>query len=357
MRADARMLRGQTLVVRAHHRVHRGGALDEVILLVDVQRRQRRGERHRVARVGEAAVEHHRIELLGDVPAHGDGAQRQVRGGQALGHGHQVGDGVPVLDREPPAGAPETRHHLVGDHQDAVAIAELANALDVAVRRNEDAVGADDGLEEDRRDRVRSLVHDHVLETAEALLDRPRLALAPAMRVGIPDHADQPRLRRPAARIAGERHRTHGRPVIRAVASEDLVAAGVLASDLDRVLDRLGAAEREEDLVEIAGQQPGQLLAETRSNLGDERRLDELQPGGLLDDGVDDPLVAVTDVHRHQLAVEIENARCLPACTARRPRHDRRRSGSTAPCTDHEKNVCSFDNRAISSLVIRLCAT
>jgi hypothetical protein len=42
--------------------------------------------------------------------------------------------------------------------------------------------------------------------------------------------------------------------VICAVPRQDLVAAGVLASDLDRVLDGLGAAEREEDLVEIAGQ-------------------------------------------------------------------------------------------------------
>ena len=56
------------------------------------------------------------------------------------------------------------------------------------------------------------------------------------------------------------------------------------------------------------GRSAGQLLAEARSNLGDERGLDELQPGGLLDDGVDDPPVAVTDVHRHQLTVEVEDA-------------------------------------------------
>ena len=89
----------------------------------------------------------------------------------------------------------------------------------------------------------------------KALFDRPRLALTPAMRIGIPDNADQPGFRRPAAGIAGERHRTHRRPVIRPVPGEDLVSAGVLASDLDRVLDGLGAAEREEDLVEISGEQ------------------------------------------------------------------------------------------------------
>ena len=36
MRTDAGMLRCQTLVMCTHHRVHRGGVLDEVILLVHV---------------------------------------------------------------------------------------------------------------------------------------------------------------------------------------------------------------------------------------------------------------------------------------------------------------------------------
>ncbi len=94
-----------------------------------------------------------------------------------------------MLDREPPSRASEACHHLVGDHQDPVTIAELANALNVPVGRNQDAVGSHHGLEKYRGDRVRSLVHDHVLETAKALLDGPGFALAPAMRIGIPHHA------------------------------------------------------------------------------------------------------------------------------------------------------------------------
>ena len=54
----------------------------------------------------------------------------------------QVGHDVPVVDREPPAGAAEAGHHLVGDQQDAVAVADLAHALEVAVGRDEDPVGA-----------------------------------------------------------------------------------------------------------------------------------------------------------------------------------------------------------------------
>ena len=105
-----------------------------------------------------------------------------------------------------------------------------------------------------------ALVADDVLEALEALRDGPGFRLAPAMRVRVAHDADQARLVRPAARVAGERHRAHRRAVVRAVAGEDLVAARVVAGELDRVLDRLGAAEREEDLVEVARQDLGQLL-------------------------------------------------------------------------------------------------
>jgi hypothetical protein len=49
-----------------------------------------------------------------------------------------------VVDGEPLAAAPEPGHDLVGDPHDPVLVADLANPGEVAVRRNEDAVGADD---------------------------------------------------------------------------------------------------------------------------------------------------------------------------------------------------------------------
>ena len=104
-----------------------------------------------------------------------------------------------------------------------------------------------------------ALVADDVLEALQALRHRTRLLLAPAVRVRVADDADEAGLVRPAARVAGQRHRPHRRAVVRAVAGEDLVAAGVVAGELDRVLDRLGAAEREEDLVDVAGQDLGEL--------------------------------------------------------------------------------------------------
>ncbi len=262
-------------------------------------------------RVGEAAVEHLVLEGLGDLVAHRHRAEWQVRAREALGHRHQVRHDVPVVDGEPPPGAPEAGHDLVADHQDVVPRADLADALDVAVRRDQDAVRPDDRLEEDRRDRVGALVADHVLEALQALRDRARLLLAPAVGVRVAHDPDEARLVGPAARVAGEGHRPEGRAVVGAIAGEDLVPAGVVAGELDRVLDRLGAAEGEEDLVEVAGQDLGQLRAEPPADLGREAGHDVLELRRLLGDRVDDPPVAVADVHRHQLAVEVEDPLAL----------------------------------------------
>ena len=165
----------------------------------------------------------------------------------------------------------------------------------------------DDRLEEHRRDGVRALVADHVLEALQALRHGPWFLLAPAVRVGIAHDADEARLVRPAARVAGQRHRPERRAVVRAVAGQDLVAARRVAGELDGVLDRLGAAEREEHLVHVARQDLGQLRPEPRADLGRERRLDVLQLERLRGDRVDDPPVAVADVDRHQLAVEVDD--------------------------------------------------
>ena len=49
VRADARVLGGQPLVVLAHPRAEARGVVDEAVLLVDPDRRQRGGQRDRVA--------------------------------------------------------------------------------------------------------------------------------------------------------------------------------------------------------------------------------------------------------------------------------------------------------------------
>ena len=215
-----------------------------------------------------------------------------------------------MVDGEPAARSAEAGHDLVGDHQDSVFVTQRPDALDVAVGRDEDAVRADDRLEEDRGDGVRAFVADDVLEALQGFGRRPRLLLAPAVRVRIADDTHEPGLVGPATRVAGQRHRAHRR-VIGAIAGEDLVAPGEVAGQLERVLDRLRAAQREEHLVEVAGQDLGELRAQAGAGLRHERRLDVLELFCLRRDRIDDPPIAVADVDRHQLAVEVEDPAAL----------------------------------------------
>ena len=129
------------------------GVLDDALLLEDVDAGDRRGAGQRVAGVREPAGVDALGERVGDRPADDHAAERDVARVDALGEADQVRRHAPAVDGEPLAAAAEPGHHLVGDHHDAVVVAQLADALQVAVRRDEDAVRADDGLEHDGGDR------------------------------------------------------------------------------------------------------------------------------------------------------------------------------------------------------------
>src|ERR1700692_2263880 len=100
-----------------------------------------------MAVVSEPSVENFVLKMLRDVVTHADRAERKIAGSQSLGHGDHVGNNVPVIDGEPFASAPETGHHFVGNHQDAVLVAELAQAGEIAIGRNQNAVRASHWLE------------------------------------------------------------------------------------------------------------------------------------------------------------------------------------------------------------------
>jgi hypothetical protein len=73
-----------------------------------------------------------------------------------------------------------------------------------------------------------------------------------------------------------------------------------------RVLVRLGAGVGEEEDVDVARADLGELFSQPRARLGRHERVRVGQRRGLILDGADDPLVAVADVDAHQLAVEVE---------------------------------------------------
>jgi hypothetical protein len=78
-------------------------------------------------------------------------SERPVAGGGPLPGGEDVRPHAPVVAAEPPPGAPEPGHHLVGDEQHAVAPADLGDRGPVVVRRNGAAQrGAGDRFRDER---------------------------------------------------------------------------------------------------------------------------------------------------------------------------------------------------------------
>ena len=140
------------------------------------------------------------------------------------------------------------------------------------------------------------------------------------VRIEHPHDARHAGLDRPAAWVAGEGDRAVRRAVVRAVARDDLVAAGHEPRELHRVLVCLGAAVREERHREVARSDLRQHPAECRAGLARERRADRAELVGLVLDRLDDLRVLVADVDVDELRGEVQIALPLviPEMTALR---------------------------------------
>ncbi len=159
-----------------------------------------------------------------------------------------------------------------------------------------------------RRNRRWSFELDHLLEVPQRLFGGVQDAVDAVIPV---DHVHDTRHRRltPAARLAGRRHRRGRGPVIRAIAREDLLAAGDGARDLEGILVGLGAAVGEEEDVDIAGRDRRELGTKTRARLRRHTtRRHVTEPRRLFLDRLDHARIAVPDIHAHQLAVEVDVA-------------------------------------------------
>ena len=213
-----------------------------------------------------------------------------------------------MIDREPRTSPSEGRHHFIGNHQDAVFVAELANAFQISIRRNKNAVGSRHWFENKRRNRLRTFELNSLFNHGERRFGGIPSALDAVIRIEHVNHARNARLRSPSARIAREGDRSRGRAVVGAIACHNLVASGEEARELDGVLVSLSAAVGEEKGVNIAGSDFGELRAKTRTNLSSHERVRVGERRGLIADGLDDARVAVSDVDGHELAVEVDEA-------------------------------------------------
>src|SRR6266545_2456497 len=287
---------------------------EQVLALEQLEVGQRHGARHGMAGEGDAVQEGplalqeglHQ-EVPADHPAH-----RGVPAGQALGEGDDVGLVAVAVGAEPVPEPAEGADDLVGDQQHAVAVADLADPLEVAGRWREAAAGVLHRLDVDRGDRLGALHQDAPLDVVgrvQGAVVEVAAALA-AVVVGVldPHRAGHQRLEDLLdVGQAGDGQRAHGGAVVGDVAAEDLVAAGladrpeVLARQLPCALDRLAAAVGEEHAVAVSRRdrrQPLGQLDRARVRVAPQREVGQL--AGLLGGGLGQLGAAVADLHHEQ---------------------------------------------------------
>ena len=229
-----------------------------------------------------------------------------------FGRGDDVGDDVVVLDAEPlPRPAPGG-HDLVRDEEDPVLIAELAQALHVALRRRDDPVGADDRLDDDGGNRLGVVVHELLFENGKRLLPALLLVLGAegaAVRIRTEEvhHAGDARLGGPAARISRQRDGPRRGAVVALPGRVDLVPAGEPARGLDGVLIRLRAAVGEQHVVQVSRCHLRHHGGELGLGLGAETRGHEAELVHLRLHGVQDVLVAVPQVDVQQARAAVHD--------------------------------------------------
>src|SRR5919197_2135571 len=148
-----------------------GGVLDDTLLAEGLDRGHRGRARERMARIRKPAREELVANPLTQLRADDHRSEGDVARVDALGDGDDVGDDVPVLTGEPATGPPEAGHDLVENEQDAVPVADLADRLQVAVRRRDDPVRPGDRLEEHGGNGVRTFVLEDLLQMRCARAD------------------------------------------------------------------------------------------------------------------------------------------------------------------------------------------
>ena len=226
---------------------------------------------------------------------------RQHPAAQRLAEQVHVRDDALVLQRERPAGAPQTRLDLVGDEQHPAPRGDLPHPGQVAGRRHQHARLALDRLQQhrhrvvvDRRLQGRQVPVRHDLEAGG-------VGAVVGARLGVGGEADDGG---GAAVEVAARHDDPGAAVRDAL---DLVAP--FAGGLDRRLHRLGAGVHRQHRLHAA--QVGQLGAERGEAVVVERPRGERETVQLGLGRRDQPAVAVAEVERRVAGEQVQVAAAL----------------------------------------------
>ncbi len=265
----------------------------------------------------------------------GDRAERHARR-QPLGQHQDIGNNPGMLQCEELAGPAETGLDLIEDQHDAVFIADRAQPLQEAGRRDDVAAFSEDRFNHDRGGFLRRRLG---LQQVAQLIDGIAAAMAPVRwtgcaqgspirdghgplrdraveTVGVRRSEDPGRQRLIARAITGlahrHRHRHVGASMKRALKRDDIRAAGRLFGQLHRGFDRLGPAVGEEIGVNLRRQDLAQLIGQLEHRLaGDDTNLPVDHLGRLVLDRLDHARVGVTGIRHANAAGEVHVALAL----------------------------------------------
>src|SRR4030095_35642 len=112
--------------------------------------------------ISKAAIKHVALKVITDVMSHANGAELDIRARQAFRHRYQIRDNVPMVHRKPLTRASKTSHHLISDQEYSIFVAKSTQVCQIAIRWNQDSVGARYRLNDNRRNRFWSLKFDHL---------------------------------------------------------------------------------------------------------------------------------------------------------------------------------------------------
>ena len=178
-----------------------------------------------------------------------------------------------MIDGKPRASPAKAGHNFIGDHQDPVLIAQLPHALNVSIRRNENAVRPRHRLQNEPGNGVRAFQLDNFVDHRQRSFRRLPSAFDAMIRIKHVHHARQSRLGRPPPRIARKADRARRGPVIRTITRQNLVPSGKEARDLDGVLGGLRAPVGKEECVNVARSDLRQLRPQPRPRLRSHERI------------------------------------------------------------------------------------
>ena len=231
-------------------------------------------------------------ERVVDGVAHDAAAHRHRTRGDALGERHDVRRHAIALGRERRAETAEAGDDFVEDQQDAVLVADRAQALQVALRRRQHAGRPRHRLDDDGRDGGRVMQRDDLFQIVGKVRAPLGLALGERLMlavVGVREMVDARQHRAEEAAVgdhAADRNAAEADAVIAALAADQararVLALGVVIRDrdLERGIDRLRARIGEEDVVHRLGRQRRDAAGELERH-----RMRELEGGRVVEFG------------------------------------------------------------------------